>query len=239
MSAAATHARTVVRGLLTSVPMSLPALVNITRGMTAKGRPKLSTTWLMTSVRVGSRPMTITTSDGTMVARRRIQEGIRRWRKPCMMTWPAMVPTEEEERPEARSDTPNTQLAAFPRSGSRVLCASSRVPTCVSPCAEERGGGHDEHGHVDEARRCPWRSTTSAISKRRSRRSFARLARHDPVLRERGMQEDGVRHDRGAEDARPPAGCFPGPQAAGPRCGRAPARGAACPGWSPPGSSPR
>lgn len=68
-----------------------------------------------------------------MVARRRIQGEIRFRMKPCMITCPAMVPTDEEERPEARSARANTIPAAGPRSGSSVRCASSSVPTCAAP----------------------------------------------------------------------------------------------------------
>ena len=87
----------------------------------------------MTSVRVGSRPIRITTSEGTIVTRRRIQTGMCRCRKPCMMTCPAMVPTEDEDSPEASSEMAKTQLAAEPSSGCRVRWASSMVPTSGQP----------------------------------------------------------------------------------------------------------
>ena len=34
--------------------------------------------------------------------------------KPCITTWPAIVPTLEEERPEASSATPNMTAAPEP-----------------------------------------------------------------------------------------------------------------------------
>ena len=108
--------------------------VNMTSGIMAKGRPKLSTTWLRTSVRVGSRPIPITISAGSIVTKRRSQTGICRCRKPCMMTCPAIVPTVEDESPEASSESAKTQDDALPSSGSSVRCASSIVPISVSPC---------------------------------------------------------------------------------------------------------
>jgi len=55
-----------------------------------------------------------------MVTARRSQSGTRKPRKPCMITCPAMVPTTEEERPEASSESRNKAAAALPSSGVRV-----------------------------------------------------------------------------------------------------------------------
>jgi len=77
--------------------------VKITSGISAKGIPNESTTWLSTSVREGSAPMPITISAGSIVTSRRTQTGIRRRMKPCITTWPASVPTVELERPEPSS----------------------------------------------------------------------------------------------------------------------------------------
>ncbi len=46
--------------------------------------------------------------------------GMRKPTKPCMIIWPAMVPTAELERPEASSAVKNTPAAAGPSSGVRV-----------------------------------------------------------------------------------------------------------------------
>ena len=51
-----------------------------------------------------------------------------------MMTCPAIVPTVEDERPDASSESANTADDALPSSGSSVRCASSIVPISVSPC---------------------------------------------------------------------------------------------------------
>jgi len=74
--AAVKLASKVVMGLFTREPMMSLRRVNITRGIMANGRPKESTTWLMTSVRVGSSPMKMTINDGTIVTIRLIQGGI-------------------------------------------------------------------------------------------------------------------------------------------------------------------
>ena len=69
-------ANIVVIVLLTMVPISFLLLVNNTKGITAKGRPKDRTTWLITNVRVGSAPMRITINEGRIVTALRIQGGI-------------------------------------------------------------------------------------------------------------------------------------------------------------------
>ncbi len=174
--------------------------VKSTRGMTAKGSPKLSTTWLSTRVRVGSRPRAMTTRDGTMVD------------QPAD---PRRDPPPEEAlhddlarhrahrgRGEARGQErhANTQLAALPSSGSRVLCASSMVPTFVMPVREEGRGRHDEHGHVDEPRHAHGDDHVRDLEAEEPPQ-LGRLPHHDPALREGGVQEDGVGHHRGPEDA--------------------------------------
>ena len=57
---------------------------------------------------------------GNMVTSRRTQIGIVKPTNPCMITWPAMVPTDELERPEARSETAKTMPAALPSRGVSV-----------------------------------------------------------------------------------------------------------------------
>ncbi len=74
--AAAPLARIVVICLLTNFPIISFRLVNMTKGMIAKGSPKERTTWLITSVRVGFNPIKITSSAGNMVTKRRTQAGI-------------------------------------------------------------------------------------------------------------------------------------------------------------------
>jgi hypothetical protein len=70
------EANNVVMGLLTMVPMRFLLLVNSTKGITAKGRPNESTTWLITRVRVGSAPRRITINEGRIVTTLRIQGGM-------------------------------------------------------------------------------------------------------------------------------------------------------------------
>ena len=71
ISAATTHAATVVTRRLTSAPMTSRRRVSSTSGTSANGMPKDSTTWLMTSARVGSSPMASTISAGAIVIARR------------------------------------------------------------------------------------------------------------------------------------------------------------------------
>ena len=83
--------------------------------MRANGIPKERTTWLSTSARYGSTPTATMTSAGSIVTARRRKSGIRRPMKPCMTTCPAIVPTLEEDRPEASRATPNSTSALPPR----------------------------------------------------------------------------------------------------------------------------
>lgn len=54
---------------------------------------------------------------GAIVTSRRTQRGMV---KPWMITWPAIIPTVEADRPEARSDILKTVLAEDPSRGVRV-----------------------------------------------------------------------------------------------------------------------
>jgi hypothetical protein len=55
-----------------------------------------------------------------MVTSRRSQIGMRNRTKPCMIIWPAMVPTAELDIPDAISETRNKPAAAEPSSGVSV-----------------------------------------------------------------------------------------------------------------------
>ncbi|MNI79512.1 hypothetical protein D3C73_1359730 [compost metagenome] len=57
---------------------------------------------------------------GIMVTMRRTHTGMRKPTKPCMIIWPAMVPTTELEIPEAISDIRKIPAAAAPNSGVSV-----------------------------------------------------------------------------------------------------------------------
>ena len=107
--------------LLVNTPIIFFWLVKETNGIIAKGNPKLSNTWLITSVREGSRPIATTIMEGTMVTRRRIQTGISRCRNPFIITCPAIVPTEAEDNPENKREIPKTAEEALPIKGSSVL----------------------------------------------------------------------------------------------------------------------
>lgn len=71
--------RILVAALFTRAPMRSFLPVNITRGMSAKGREKLSTTWLITRLRVGSRLkqsflLDIATWNHAVLCERRIED---------------------------------------------------------------------------------------------------------------------------------------------------------------------
>ena len=53
--------------------------------------------------------------------------------KPCITTWPDIVPTVELDSPEAVSASAKSTLDAPPRIGSSVRCAPSSESTLWSP----------------------------------------------------------------------------------------------------------
>ncbi len=71
--------------------------------------------------------------------------------KPCITTWPAIVPTEEEAKPEASRAMPKTVAALI---GDQRLeafeGAVDRVDAGQAAAVEERGGD-DHHREVDHA----------------------------------------------------------------------------------------
>ena len=87
------------------VPLTEWLPVNSRSVISGTGRTKLRMTWLMTSAFVVSVTQAATMIVGSIVTSRRTQSGMRQSTKSCMMTWPAIVPTTELERPEASSDT--------------------------------------------------------------------------------------------------------------------------------------
>ena len=109
-----------VRRRLTRSPINSFFRVKTSRETTGIGSTRLSTTWLMIRAWVGLTPQAMITSVGSIVTSRRSQTGIEKPTKPCMMTWPAMVPTAELESPEASRLIRKTAAAPPPRSGVSV-----------------------------------------------------------------------------------------------------------------------
>ena len=66
---------------------------------------------------------------------------------------------------------------------------------------EERRGGHDEHGRVDQPRKAHGDGDVDQLKPEQSPRPL-RVARQDAVLGERRVQKNHMRHDRRAQDGR-------------------------------------
>ena len=94
--------------------------VNSTSAIIGTGRAIDRITWLTTRAWVALTPRPTTMKAGIMVTRRRTQIGMRKLTKPCMIIWPAMVPTTELDVPEAISEMRKTAAAAPPSSGVSV-----------------------------------------------------------------------------------------------------------------------
>ena len=108
------------RRVFANSPITSLLAVNLTRATIGIGSTRLNTTWLSTRAWVMSVPAATTTTEGAITTRRRSQSGIRNDTKPCMITWPAMTPTMELEKPEANRASINRPAAPSPRSGAKV-----------------------------------------------------------------------------------------------------------------------
>ena len=96
------------------MPISDRLRQNMTSGMSANGIPNDSTTWLRISAFEGLTPIAMMMRAGIIVIVRRSQSGIWRWMKPCITTCPAIVPTLDDESPEASRAMPNIAAALEP-----------------------------------------------------------------------------------------------------------------------------
>ena len=96
---------------------------------------------------------------------------------PCITTWPASVPTDDDDRPEASSAMPNDDVGVVPSSAEPDEDLS-RSRAGQAARVEDRGGDH-QHADVDDARD-PIAMITSTRSKRKIR---ARSASFAPTMR--------------------------------------------------------
>ena len=128
----------------------------------------------MTSASVGSTPIAIRIKAGARVIARRRKIGIRRSMNPCITTWPAIVPTDEEANPEASRATPKT-IAAF----SETVCRRpSKAPSMLSMPASPPPLNSAAAMTIIERLMTPASViaiTTSIFSKRRIRRRSSLL----------------------------------------------------------------
>ena len=86
-----------------------------------------------------------------MVMARRAKIGIWRWMKPCMTTWPDIVPTQEEAIPEASRATPEDQPAVRAQEPVQAgVDLAQVVARAEQPAGVEHRGGHGQHGQVDQ-----------------------------------------------------------------------------------------
>ncbi len=113
MTAAQELAAIVVMRRLTNGPMTSRRRVKRTSGTRAKGIPNDRTTCERTRLSVaGSRRRRDDKRGQHGDAAWRRKSGRLRLRKPLMTTWPAYVPTLEDETPEASSATAKTRARA-------------------------------------------------------------------------------------------------------------------------------
>ena len=136
---------------------------------------------------------------GAIVISRRHTIGICLRMNPCITTWPDSVPTAELDSPDATSASANSVLEAPPRIGSqRPVCALERVDVAVA-AAVERARRHHQHRHVDQpGDRHRDEHVDSRVAKERP--CILVGLGHEPVLGQRRVQVDHVRHDGRADD---------------------------------------
>lgn len=97
------HPAILVIGLLTKLPIKSLRLVISIIGTMAKGRAKLKTTWLNIRAFMGLTPNAIIIKAGVIVINLRILMGIVNPTKPFIMVCSAMVPTAEDDKPDANA----------------------------------------------------------------------------------------------------------------------------------------
>ncbi len=186
-------------GLLTNRPMMSARAVKIRSAIIGSGSAMLSTTWLMTSALVESTPKPTTTKAGSIVTSRRSQIGMRNWTKPCMIIWPAMVPTAELDIPDAMSDTrKKPDAAAAEQRGQRVVGGLDLGDVAVA--GVEGARRHHHHRHVDHARDGE-RDDDLAVGEPQHAAALLVVAHRRARLGEAGVKIDRVRHHGRADDA--------------------------------------
>jgi len=116
-----------------------------------------------------------------------------------MITWPDIVPTVEEDKPDASSDTAKTQLDALPgvgRGSGGFLDRSYRGETLL------------EEVEAAMMSMAPFTIPATPMASVTSRIRIGTAAEADQdrgprcALGKSGVQEDHVGHDRGAQNAR-------------------------------------
>src|SRR5437588_490381 len=125
--------------------------------------------------------MASTTSAGIIVTARRTTSGIRTSMKPAITTWPAYVPTLDEDTPDASSATANASAAVPPTRRPSSACACSIVLSPESACV--------------------WKSFAAAASIARLMTPATPSATITAGREQRHVEEE-VEAERGAEELR-------------------------------------
>ncbi len=199
ITAVTAHAATVVIRRLTSGPMIERFDVKTTSGTSANGIPNESTTCESTSVRDGLTPIAITTNAGIIVTSRRTSHRDLAPDEALHHDLPGERPDggareargDEREREERAGRAAEDRLERLVRAVERVDVEEAR--------AEERRRSHHEHRDVDQAGDRHRDDHVDARVAEERLRVLVRLG-HEPVLGQRRVEVDDVRHDRRAED---------------------------------------
>ncbi len=109
-----------VIGLFANGPIKSLRFVISSMGMMAAGRMKLKITWLKTNIFIGLSPSKMISIPGNIVINLVALSLIFKPKKPCIIVWPAIVPTAEDDRPEAMSAKPKALLDAAPNKGDKL-----------------------------------------------------------------------------------------------------------------------
>jgi len=198
MSVATAAAALEVIGRCTNPPMREGSRQKRSSGTSANGTPNESMTWLNTSAADAFTPRPSTTSEGTSVIDPRTSNGIERWMKPCVTVWPAIVPTVEEESPEASSAIPKTTVGYSEEAPEPGVHHTEIFSPGDAAGVKDSRGDH-QHAEVDQAgdrHRDDHIDAPEAVDPPALQVSLAL----DPMLGERRVEVDDMRHHGGAED---------------------------------------
>ena len=181
-------------------PSARGRLQKISSGTSANGMPNDSTTCDSTSAAEALTPSASTSSAGAIVIARRTKSGIWRRMKPCITTWPASVPTDDDDSPDASRAIPKTTSACGRGAAERRRRRPAGRRRRSMPRAWNTAAAIISMAMLTNPA-MPIAITTSTRSKRKIPRLRPRWRGDDAVLRERRVQVDHVRHHRRAEDA--------------------------------------
>jgi hypothetical protein len=157
-------------------------------GMSANGMPKDRTIWEKTKAWLVFTASARMISEGSIVRVRRTSRGMRQFMKPAMTIWPAQVPTLEDDRRGAAAN----QVVELRMDEAKVADGGHSRPV-------KQRRGDAEHGEVDKSGNSEADYTVPLVVIQECL-ALPVVGGLDPVLLQRRVQVNNVRHDGCTDD---------------------------------------